>query len=155
MIKRKEDNQFYYKIYNADGGEVEQCGNGARAVALYLTLKNKIDSSKALQLLTCNRLMTVKRVGSQRFKVDMGPPDFSPAAIPLQMPLQDQYEIVLNNETYRFAALSMGNPHAVLRVKTLDNAPVQTIGKTLCMHPYFPKQSNVGFMKIVDKHGVA
>ena len=155
MIKRKEDNQFYYKIYNADGGEVEQCGNGARAVALYLTLKNKIDNNKALQLLTCNRSMTVKRVGPQRFKVDMGAPDFSPAAIPLQMPLQDQYEIFLENEPYRFAALSMGNPHAVLRVEAIDNAPVQTVGKALCLHPYFPKQSNVGFMQIIDKHRLA
>ncbi len=155
MIKKKEDNQFHYKIYNADGGEVEQCGNGARAVALYLTLKNKIDNSKALQLLTCNRLMTVKRVGPQRFKVDMGPPDFSPAAIPLQLPLQDQYEIVLDNKTYRFAALSMGNPHAVLRVEAIDNAPVQTVGKALCLHPSFPKQSNVGFMQIIGKHRLA
>jgi diaminopimelate epimerase len=124
-------------------------------VALYLTLKNKIDNNKALQLLTCNRSMTVKRVGPQRFKVDMGNPDFSPAAIPLQLPLQDQYEIVLENEPYLFAALSMGNPHAVLRVEAIDNAPVQTVGKALCMHPYFPKQSNVGFMQVIDKHHLA
>jgi diaminopimelate decarboxylase len=155
MIKRKEDNQFYYKIYNADGGEVEQCGNGARAVALYLTLKHKIDNNKELQLLTCNRLMTVKKVGAQRFKVDMGPPDFTPAAIPLQLPQQEQYEIVLDDETCKFSALSMGNPHAVLRVDTIDNAPVQTVGKALCMHPSFPKQSNVGFMQIIDKHRLA
>ena len=155
MIKRKEDNQFYYKIYNADGGEVEQCGNGARAAALYLTLKSKIDNSRELQLLTCNRLMTVKRVGTHRFKVDMGPPDFSPAVIPLQLPWQEQYEIALDNEIYRFAALSMGNPHAVLRVESIDNAPVQTGGKSLCLHPYFPKQSNIGFMQIIDNHRLA
>ncbi len=154
-IQRKEGNQFYYKIYNADGGEVEQCGNGARAVALYLILENKIECSKDIQLLTCNRLMTVKTIGPHRFVVDMGKPDFSPAAIPLQMPLQDQYEIVADDEACNFSAVSMGNPHAVLRVEAIDNAPVQTLGKALCLHPCFPKQSNVGFMQIIDKHRLA
>ncbi|MCD6045521.1 MAG: dapF, partial [Gammaproteobacteria bacterium] len=154
-IKRKKDNAFYYKIYNADGGEVEQCGNGARAVALYLTLKNKIERNRDIQLLTCNRFMAVKSVGTKRFIVDMGKPDFSPAAIPLQMPLQDHYELVVENETHRFAALSMGNPHAVLEVVDVNEAPVQTVGKALCSHPCFPRQSNVGFMQIINKHRLA
>ncbi len=154
-LKRKEGNQFYYRIYNADGGEVEQCGNGARAVALYLALKNKIDSTLELQLLTCNRVMTVKTIGPKRFLVNMGPPDFSPAAIPLQMPLQDQYEIRVDNQIQCFAALSMGNPHAVLRVESIENASVQSIGKAVCLHPCFPRQSNVGFMQIIDRHRLA
>lgn len=154
-VRRKGDNQFYYGIYNADGGEVEQCGNGARAVALYLTLKNKIDPNKELQLLTCNRAMMVKRKGANRFTVDMGKPDFSPAAIPLELPLQENYEIVIANQTQRFSALSMGNPHAVLRVDSIEQAPVQTVGKALCLHSYFPRETNVGFMQIIDKHRLA
>ncbi|MBY0378567.1 MAG: diaminopimelate decarboxylase [Gammaproteobacteria bacterium] len=151
-IKKQGENEFDYHIYNADGGEVEQCGNGARAVALYLCMKNKVDITKDILLKTCNRIMTIQLLGDNRFKVDMGHPDFSPQALPLEMPEQNSYEIILEGETHRFAALSMGNPHAVLQVSVVENAPVATVGKALCLHSRFPRQTNVGFMQIVNDH---
>lgn len=154
-VKKQHDNQFDYRVYNADGGEVEQCGNGARAVALYLCRKNKVDTTKDIHLQTCNRVMTIQLLNNDCFKVNMGSPDFSPQALPLEMPEQSSYEIVLEGEIHRFAALSMGNPHAVLKVSAVEDAPVATVGKALCLHSHFPRQTNVGFMQIINEHQLA
>ena len=146
---------FEYRIYNADGSEAEQCGNGARAVTLYLCMNNKVDPTQAIHLKTGERISTVKRLSEHCFTVDMGRPDFLPEAVPLNRAAQPHYDVVLKGEVHRFSALSMGNPHAVLKVQDLENAPVSTVGQALCMHTDFPRQTNVGFMQILNTHQLA
>ncbi len=154
-IRKHDANQFEYRIYNADGTEAEQCGNGARAVALYLCMNSKVDPMQAIYLKTGNRVSTVKRLSEYRFTVDMGCPNFLPEAVPLNRAAQTHYDIVLKGEMHRFSALSMGNPHAILKVQDLENASVATVGQALCLHADFPRQTNVGFMQILNMHQLA
>ena len=142
---------FRYRIFNADGGEVEQCGNGARCFARFvqdqgLTDKNEIPvSTRAGKLL-------LKLRSNGEVEVNMGEPGFEPADLPLDAPRrQDEYELTVDGQTLRFHAVSMGNPHAVILVDDVDSAPVATLGPALQSHPAFPHQVNVGFLQIRDR----
>ena len=152
---RKSANEYEYRIYNADGGEVAQCGNGARAAALYLKLNNRIVSHHPLILTTHERSMQIDSQDENNFSVNMGKPEFSPAALPLTLAEQKHYDINIEGKRYSFSAVSLGNPHAVLIVDDVPHAPVATIGKAICHHEIFPKEVNVGFMQVLDKHHIA
>lgn len=140
---------FLCNIYNADGSEAGQCGNGMRCVGLYLRANGMIGKDN-VAVETPGGLVTLYFEGGL-VRVNMGCPNFSPAQIPLAAtgtpPL---YRAELGQEAVEFAALSLGNPHAVIRVDDVDNAPVGVLGPQFQRHPTFPDSVNVGFMQILD-----
>ena len=152
LVERATDirAEFRYRIFNADGGEVEQCGNGARCFALFVRDQG----------LTTNNVITVETAGGlielfveqDQVTVDMGAPDFRPASLPFLAENQaETYNLMVNGVEYAIGAVSMGNPHAVLQVEDIDTAEVAGIGEAIENHSQFPQRVNVGFMQIVSR----
>ena len=139
-----------YRIYNADGGEVEHCGNGVRCVARYLRDEG-IAGRDDLVVETMKGLAHVFIEQSGLVRVNMGAPGLQPAQIPMHAKERANfYEIEIAGGRVTLGAASMGNPHAVLEVDSIENAPVSTLGPLIEHHPDFPEGVNVGFMQIVD-----
>jgi diaminopimelate epimerase len=142
---------FRYRIFNADGGEVEQCGNGARCFVRYvhehgLTHKNEI------RIETLSGVISPKLEVNGNVTVNMGKPQFEPDEIPfIAEKLELTYSLEIQGRLVTISAVSMGNPHAVLLVQNVDTAPVEVDGALIEVHPRFPKKVNVGFMQIVDR----
>jgi diaminopimelate epimerase len=146
----QEGVDFNYRIFNANGQEVGQCGNGARCLALFvkyygLTKKNH------LTIATKTTKMNLHINSDQSVRVAMGIPKLAPKDIPFIAKEQTaQYALELSNgDTISLHAVSVGNPHAVLLVQNIQTAPVSSLGKQISLHPYFPEQVNVGFMQIM------
>lgn len=141
---------FAYRIYNADGGEVEHCGNGARCVTRFvmdkaLSLKREFTFDMA-----CGTIRT-RLEDNGLVTVDMGPPRLAPAEIPFQAPAQAvTYPLEVAGRTIEISAVSMGNPHAVQVVNDVENAPVTTLGPQIEHHLRFPERVNAGFMQVLD-----
>ncbi len=143
--------EFRYRIFNADGGEVEQCGNGARCFARFVRDRG-LSQSDRIPVETRGGLIELQLLDDGRVRVDMGRPRFDPADIPLDAPTeQDRYRLEIDGESIEFGAVSMGNPHAVLRVEDVDSAAVGKLGPLIESHPLFPQRVNVGFLQIVDR----
>ena len=141
---------FRYRIFNADGGEVEQCGNGARCFAVFVRDRGLTDKT-VIPVETAGGLIELK-VEHDQVTVDMGVPDFRPASLPFLSKHQaETYHLMANGDEYAIGAVSMGNPHAVLQVKDVDTADVANIGAVLESHEKFPQRVNVGFMEIIDR----
>ncbi len=139
-----------FRIFNADGGEAEQCGNGARCIANYLQTHGYI-SGKTVTVETISGNSEIFFDGENRIRVNMGIPRFEPTEIPILAAKRNQhYSIDLSSGTITFMVLSMGNPHAVLVVENVDQAPVETRGSEIQAHELFPESVNVGFMQILD-----
>lgn len=140
---------FRYRIFNADGGEVEQCGNGARCFARFV-LDKGLTNKPEIVVETKGGIIVLKVEKDGQVTVDMGIPNFEPDALPL---LADKkrlnYRVSVNNQDIELGAVSMGNPHAVIRVEHIGTAPVETLGPALECHLQFPNRVNVGFMEIV------
>lgn len=146
------DVDFGYRIYNADGSQVGQCGNGARCLARYIA-EHGLSSKPRLRVRTRSALLELRQQPDGQVTVDMGAPRFEPAAIPLAAPARaDHYDARLaDGSTVRFGAAGMGNPHAVIRVDDVDRAEVAHIGPLLQQHPLWPESVNVGFIQIIDR----
>ncbi|MGV6817493.1 MAG: diaminopimelate epimerase [Thiotrichales bacterium] len=143
------DVAFRYRILNADGSEVAQCGNGARCFARFVTEKGLINEPEFL-VETQSGIIILQIQEDGEVLVNMGEPDFTPANIPLDFPEeQSAYAVRIEGETINFGAVSMGNPHAVITVADVDTAPVLTLGPILENHPLFPERCNIGFMQIL------
>jgi diaminopimelate epimerase len=148
---RSPDTDFYYRIFNADGREVEQCGNGARCFARFvreqgLTEKTEIPVGTA----SGDIRLFVNPDGQVR--VNMGEPAFEPERIPFEAEREaDDYQLDVGGEILRIGAVSMGNPHAVLLVEDLDRTPVEILGPLIERHPRFPRRVNAGFMQILGR----
>ena len=141
----------HYRVFNADGSEVEQCGNGARCVARYLQLRGRVAPDGTVNMGSTGGTVAARVLADGRVAVDLGVPDFNPASLPLLAGAAEAtYTLVVAGETIEFGAVSVGNPHAVLRVAAVESAPVERIGRALQTHADFPRQVNVGFMEIVD-----
>ena len=141
---------FRYRIYNADGGEVEQCGNGARCFMQFVRDQGLTDKSQ-LQVETLGGPLQLIQQSDGRITVDMGVPRLEPADIPFTAAQRERtYVLEVLDRQFEIAAISMGNPHAVLLVDDIENAAVARIGAALERHPRFPERVNVGFMQIVD-----
>lgn len=136
---------FYYGIWNADGSPSGQCGNGVRCVAAWLYRDGVIDRDTDVRLESPSGPVTVRVLEAGRVRVDMGEPDFRPAAVPLDRPAQALHVLDVEGEQVSFAALSMGNPHAVVFVDDIDDPRVAHLGPRLTTHPVFPQGANVGF----------
>jgi len=142
--------EFRYRIFNADGGEVEQCGNGARCFAVFVRDQG-LTSSSVIPVETAAGLIEL-RIEDDQVTVDMGIPDFEPESLPFRAEKREEsYDLVVNGAEYAIGAVSMGNPHAVLTVDDVDTAPVERLGAAIESHPKFPQRVNVGFMQIVNR----
>ncbi|NNE62876.1 MAG: diaminopimelate epimerase, partial [Gammaproteobacteria bacterium] len=142
---------FRYRIFNADGGEVSQCGNGARCFARFVR-ENELTDEDVITVETNAGLLELQAVDESRVRVNMGVPQFDPALIPLATDNeQKQYTINHEGEYIHFSALSIGNPHMIIQVEDVDTAPVERLGTVLESHEFFPQRVNVGFMQIVDR----
>jgi len=143
--------RVYYRIFNSDGGEVEQCGNGARCIAALLYARAP-ELGRVLLMGSLGGLVRAEVREDGSVSVDMGVPDFDPRAVPMDGAAQaPAYTLQVDGAAVQIGAVSMGNPHAVLRVPDVDAAPVQRLGPRIEQHPLFPKRANVGFMQIVDR----
>ena len=141
---------FTYRIFNADGGEVEQCGNGARCFARFVRDKGLIDRD-TIEVATAAGRMTLQIEANGQVTVNMGVPDLEPASLPFEAgPVAGQYELEVDGESVSLGAVSLGNPHAVLQVDDIDTAPVERLGPRIEAHPRFPRRVNVGFMQVLD-----
>ena len=151
---RSADTDFHYRIFNADGGEVEQCGNGARCFVRYVH-EHGLTTKTRIRVGTAASVIVPRLEADGQVTVEMGEPVFEPAAIPFLAPSRAAtYQIDLNGRVVEMSVLSMGNPHAVQIVGDIDAAPVTTEGALLEMHPRFPRRVNAGYMQIVDRRHV-
>ena len=145
------DADFRYRIYNADGGEVEQCGNGARCFVRYvhdrgMTQKNEI------RVETSGGLIIPRLEANGEVSVNMGMPKFEPQQVPFIAEKRAMtYSIDISGRQVEISAVSLGNPHAVQLVEDIDGAPVITEGALIENHPSFPKRVNAGYMQVVDR----
>ncbi len=164
------DVDFRYRIFNADGGEVEQCGNGARCFVAFVRRRGLTDK-RSIRVLTRSGIIQPRLEDDGRVSVDMGPPRFAAAAIPFdnaglvprleagfeRWPLElGATDTSASNpgSTLWISALSMGNPHAVQRVDDVDTAPVGTLGPRIEHHRRFPQRVNAGFMQVMSPHHI-
>ena len=147
---------FNYRIFNADGGEVGQCGNGARCFARYVVNNGLSDKGK-LAVSTTSGTIQISLEADGQVTVDMGTPQFNPADIPFDAEMgAERFPLSVGGQHIEIGAVSMGNPHAVIDVASLgvanvDDAPVADLGPLLEVHPRFPERVNVGFMQIVAR----
>lgn len=142
---------FFYRIFNADGGEVEQCGNGARCFVRYVHDKG----------LTCKTDITVGTISGNihprieadgQISVDMGVPRFIPQEIPFVAEKESSsYSLEVAGEKFDVGVVSVGNPHVVLQVEDIEHVPVTSLGPVIESHARFPRRVNVGFMQVVDR----
>ena len=145
----RPDADFRYRIFNADGGEVEQCGNGARCFARFVRNRGLTDKDD-LQVVTAAGMLRLHIQPDGRVVVDMGQPRLEPADVPFfATERAPRYLIAADGLEFGVGVVSMGNPHAVLVVDDVDCAPVAHLGPLLERHGRFPQRANVGFMQIV------
>jgi diaminopimelate epimerase len=156
LVEKPSNNHadFRYRIFNADGGEVEQCGNGARCFVRFVHEKNLTDKTQ-ICVETANGLIYPKLEDNGLVTVNMGEPRFEPLQIPF---ITDQsaltHALNIQNVQVKISTVSMGNPHAVQIVENIDNAPLQTQGPLIENHPQFPQRVNAGFMQIINPHEI-
>lgn len=150
LVERaKGDADFRYRVFNADGGEVEQCGNGARCFVKFVRMQGLTDKSE-IAVETAGGTIHPRIEADGRITVDMGIPRFAPRDIPFKAERESlSYELLVDDTTVTIGAVSMSNPHAVVRVGSVREAPVDTLGPLMEKHPRFPRRVNVGFMEIV------
>ena len=145
---------FRYRIFNADGGEVEQCGNGARCFARFV-FEEGLTDKRVIPVETASGRMELVLLDDGQVRVNMGVPRLLPAEIPFDAPAPAQrYVLNVNSESVEIGAVSMGNPHAVLTVTDVATAPVATLGPRIESHPRFPQRVNVGFMQIITRNHI-
>jgi diaminopimelate epimerase len=162
---RDANTRVFYRIFNADGTEVEQCGNGARCVAALMYARAP-ELGRDLVMGSPGGAVHARVLDDGMVSVDMGVPNFDPRALPMESAADapagvaergrvlaeaPMYSLNVDGANIEIGAVSIGNPHAVLRVPDVKTAPLERIGPSIGNHPRFPKRTNVGFMQIVDR----
>ncbi|MGY3859456.1 diaminopimelate epimerase [Aeromonas intestinalis] len=141
---------FHYRIFNADGSEVEQCGNGARCFARFVRLKGLVNRDK-IAVSTARGRITLQLEGENQVTVNMGVPQFEPGKVPFRAQKAEKtYLLRAQEHTVMCGVVSMGNPHCVIEVSSVEEAPVLTLGPIMERHERFPERVNVGFMEMVN-----
>lgn len=145
------DVDFRYRIFNADGSEAGQCGNGARCFASFVRAR-RLTGKDRIAVETCSGRLEMEMLGPDSVRVNMGEPVLDPAALPFEAPEQAiTYELETSRGGVEIGAVSMGNPHAVLLTDSVRDAPVNELGPEIEQHARFPERTNVGFMEILDR----
>lgn len=148
------DLDFHYRIFNSDGSEVTQCGNGARCFARFVQLKGLTNKS-AIKVSTKSGNMVLYLEGEDKVTVNMGRPIFEPKQIPFVANQQEKtYLLKTSQKTVMSGVVSMGNPHCVMVVDDLDQTDVLGLGAELEQHERFPEQANIGFMQIINSEHI-
>ena len=163
---RNPHSRVFYRVFNADGSEVEQCGNGARCVAALL-YDRQPELGRELTMDSTGGVVHARVREDGMVSVDMGIPNFDPRSLPMEVPGRGAmgeaaaapgvpgerpvYSLQIDGANIEFGAVSMGNPHVVLRVPDVKSAPVESFGPTIERHRFFANRTNVGFMQIVDR----
>lgn len=148
---RRADTAVFYRIFNADGTEVEQCGNGSRCIAALLHRRGRASAGN-LVMDSPAGLIRARIESAEMVSVDMGVPNFAPASLPFDASSEaNVYQLDVAGTQVDIGAVSMGNPHAVLTVASVDAAPVDRLGPAIEAHRRFPRRVNVGFMEVVDR----
>lgn len=148
------DLDFHYRIFNADGSEVAQCGNGARCFARFVRLKG-LTNKREIRVSTQNGRMVLKVSDDELVTVNMGEPIFEPSKIPFKaVKAEKTYIMRASEHTILCGAVSMGNPHCLLQVDDVETALVETIGPVLESHERFPERVNVGFMQVINRNQI-
>ena len=151
---RAAGTDFRYRIFNADGGEVEQCGNGARCFVRFVHDHGLTDKT-AIRVETAASVIEPRLLDNGLVRVNMGVPRFAPAEIPFAADAEAMsYALKVGQHVLDITVLSMGNPHAVLRVNDLDSAPVDILGPAIESHSRFPLRVNAGFMQVLTPHDI-
>ena len=146
---------FRYRIFNADGSEVEQCGNGARCFVHFVHEQGLSDKTE-ISVETHSGIITLRREANGEVSVDMGPPYFLPEEIPFSSELGDLplQPLEIGEQVCEISVVSMGNPHAVQLCDDIDTAPVATLGPLIESHPRFPRRVNAGFMQVTGRQSI-
>jgi len=145
---------FRYRIFNADGGEVEQCGNGARCFARFVQQEG-LTAKREIRVETMRGVIVPRLEDDGSVTVDMGVPTFDPARVPFVSDADDLLQVLqVADEAITITAVGMGNPHAVQVVGDVDTAPVERQGPLIEAHPRFPQRVNAGFMQVLDRHTI-
>jgi diaminopimelate epimerase len=148
---RDSRSRVFYRIFNSDGSEVEQCGNGARCIAA-LMYARRPEFGRDLVMDSAGGIVRARVRDDGLVAVDMGIPNFEPRSLPMDAAAElPAYSLEIDGAEIEFGAVSMGNPHVVLRVPDVKTAPIERIGPTIEKHPRFANRTNVGFMQIVDR----
>lgn len=148
------DVDFRYRIFNSDGSEVENCGNGARCFAVFVR-DRKLTGKNLITVQTASGIMTLQITGNGDVSVNMGVPRLVPADIPFDADAQaTTYSLALNDTTLEISAVSMGNPHAITLVDDVVTAPVAELGPLVERHARFPQRVNAGFMQVVSDNEI-
>jgi diaminopimelate epimerase len=151
---RTRDTDFYYRIFNSDGEEVEQCGNGARCFVRFVRDRG-LTTKTEIRVETRAGVIVPRLEPDGQVTVDMGAPEFEPARIPFDARERAlTYSLDMAGEKCEVSVLSLGNPHAVQVVPRIDEAPVATQGPLIERHPRFPARVNAGYMQLVDRHSI-
>ena len=154
VVEKPQSSQaaFRYRIFNADGSEVAQCGNGARCFARFVR-ENGMTDLDVIPVETNSGLLELQVIDESRVRVNMGVPEFEPQKIPLAAEQRlSQYSLDIDVQPMTFSALAIGNPHMVMQVNDVDSADVERLGPLLESHRFFPERVNVGFMQIINSH---
>ena len=148
------DADFRYRIFNADGSEVAQCGNGARCFGRFVRDKG-LSSKENILVDTHAGQLVLTFDDDGLITVNMGVPQHKPALIPLKAEQEEKfYTVQLGDVEKAFGAVSLGNPHAVLQVNDVSVAAVEEVGEALESHVFFPEKANIGFMQVIDRHKI-
>jgi diaminopimelate epimerase len=153
MLEAPRDprSRVFYRVFNSDGSEVEQCGNGARCIAALMYARQP-ELGRDLTMESAGGVVRARVRADGLVAVDMGVPDFEPRSLPMEAPGESPaYSLEIDGAEIEFGAVSMGNPHVVLRVPDVKAAPIERIGPTIEKHARFAKRTNVGFMQIVER----
>lgn len=154
LVETSSVADFKYRIFNADGGEVSQCGNGARCFVRFV-IDQGLTDKREIKVETASGIITPRLEDNGMVTVNMGAPRFAASDIPFTTDHDAiTYTLEVNVQRIEISALSMGNPHAVQIVEDVEAAPVAALGHQIEMHPLFPERVNAGFMQIMDPHHI-
>jgi diaminopimelate epimerase len=154
LVETSKVADFKYRIFNADGSEVAQCGNGARCFVRFV-VDQKLSNKHEISVETASGIITPKLENNGLVTVNMGAPRLSPSEVPFTADAAaNSYLLEVANQQISISAVSMGNPHAVQIVDDVETAPVIALGSQIEVHPRFPERVNAGFMQIIDEHHI-
>ena len=154
QIPQVPEADFRFRIFNANGQEVQHCGNGARCIAHFVH-DQRLTGKRDIVVQTATDYITLHILANNQVTVDMNVPILEPTRIPfIAQSSSNSYAINVNGVTYKIGVISMGNPHCVLIVNDVEQAPVVRLGNQLQHHSRFPQQANIGFMQIIDRKSI-